>query len=138
MKARVHFGGLKTWYVDIELREGNVLSIRGNMRGACGQCLDRMLERLSDDKLFVKIHTLWKNYHLNNMHAGTPAQEQAIEKWELQGNEYNYTKACEYLKSIGLYEDPNHDNYMYGHGWLKEEIPEEDLELIKSIIRTFQ
>ena len=94
--------------------------------------------------LFKKIYTFWKKYHLNGMHAGTPEQEEAIEKWEAEGNKYDYKKACEMLKNCGLYEVPlNADligtrkadgkTYRYGCGWVIENIPEEDLKEIKSL-----
>lgn len=46
----------------------------------------------------------WNEYHLNDLNAGTPKQTAAIKQWKLI-NKYDYTAACEYLKSIGLYED---------------------------------
>lgn len=98
----------------------------------------------------METHDLWSKYHLNNLHAGTPEQEKAIEEWKSQGNIYDYGKACDYLKSIGLYEVPastidkdanpqfidcEKETYKYGHGWLKERIPEEDVQRIECLIK---
>jgi hypothetical protein len=108
-----------------------------------GQCLDE-IARYIKTPLFKEIYTLWKKYHLNSMNAGTPEQTAAIEEWKKQGNKYDYTKVCEYLKSIGLYEVNytglsvgkvyNNEPYKYGHGWLVREIPENDLKRIVEIL----
>jgi hypothetical protein len=101
-----------------------------------GQCLDTLAEYV-DNPLFKAIHMLWKNYHLNDMHAGTIEQEQAIAEWVANGNKYDYNTICEHLQSIGLYEvEVDGKPYKYGHGWLYRAIPEDDLSLIKKIIQT--
>ena len=92
--------------------------------------MDTINEFLSKDKLFSKIYKFWKKYHLNDLHAGTPKQEKALKKVELLGGNY-YDEACEYLKSINLYED---NGYKYGSSWLKEEIPTKDLNEIKKLL----
>ena len=98
----------------------------------CGQCLDSLSE-LIDDPVFTQIYWLWKRYHLNDLHAGTPVQEYALEHapiCSLRKADYKYR--CEYLKSIGLYEV---GGFKYGHGWLTEKIESHDLELIKRIVK---
>lgn len=98
-----------------------------------GQCLDTISKYL-DTPEFNAIYRLWKLYHLNDMHAGTREQEEAIDVWKAKGNGYDYTEACEYLKSIGLYEvEHNGKPYKYGHAWLFWPISENDLEEIKSL-----
>ena len=42
-----------------------------------GQCLDEVAKYVKSDK-FKKIYRLWKQYHLNDMHAGTEKQEEAL------------------------------------------------------------
>ena len=99
-----------------------------------GQCLDIIAQYISDP-LFQEIHTLWEKYHLNTLNPGTPEQTKAVEEWKAAGNKYNYTKAVEYLKSIGLYEvQYNGRPYKYGKGWIYQPIPENDLTRIKEII----
>lgn len=101
-----------------------------------GQCLDSLLNyrKLKNDKQYQKIFEFWKKYHLNDMHAGTVAQEAAIKEWENKGNKDDYAAACEYLKSVGLYEVENEGKpYKYGEGWLYREIPQKDLEEIKAL-----
>lgn len=101
-----------------------------------GQCLDKLLKykELKNNKQYQKIVELWKKHHLNDMHLGTIAQDEAIEKWKKQGNKYDYNDACEFLKSVGLYEvEYEGKPYKYGHGWLYREIPQNDLEDIKAL-----
>lgn len=101
-----------------------------------GQCLDTLAKYIHNP-LFKEIFRLWKSHHLNDMNAGTEEQEKAIAEWRAEGNRYDYTKACEYLKSINLYEVEHEGKpYKYGHGWIYRAIPNEDLELIKKIIET--
>jgi len=99
-----------------------------------GQCLDELYPFFKNDEVFKKLYNWWKLYHLNNMHAGTLEQEQALEKVHLLGAN-KYKQACEYLKSIGLYEVPYEgETYKYGHGWIYYPIPEQTLQEIKEFI----
>ena len=113
-----------------------------------GQCLDTInryyRNQLCDIPLWDEIYNLWESYHLNDMHAGTPEQEKAIEEWKSQGNSYDYKEVCEYLKSIDLYEvkftgwssSHHYENelYKYGHAWLIQELPDEVVERIQTLL----
>lgn len=157
MKRTIEFGKIAYYgnrkinavSIDIELREQErdgekyeELSICGDIWNAprtdivCGgQCLDE-IARYIKGSLFKEIYRYWKLYHLNGMHAGTEEQDAAIEAWKAQGNQYDYTKVCDYLKEIGLYEvEYKGKPYRYGSAWLHREIPEADLARIKEIIR---
>ena len=123
--------------VDITLTDEGRFSVCGSLYeknrskwecDMCGQCLDSLSE-LIDDPVFTQIYWLWKRYHLNDLHAGTPVQEYALEHAPFPKNA-DYKDRCEYLKSIGLYEV---GGFKYGHGWLTEEIESHDLELIRQI-----
>lgn len=105
-----------------------------------GQCLDTIAEykeQLEDKEVFETLYDLWKKYHLNGMHAGTPEQE-------AQGNRYEYTAVCEMLKACGLYEVNytglsvgrryNNEPYKYGHGWLVQELPANVLLRIEHLL----
>lgn len=99
-----------------------------------GQCLDEIAEIFMHNPVFKKIYEWWKLYHLNDMHAGTPEQERAVEEYK-KTHEYDYTEVCEYLKTIGLYEvDLNGKPYRYGHAWLAEEIPESVLKEMRKLL----
>lgn len=112
-----------------------------------GQCLDTIAEykeQLEDKEVFETLYDLWKKYHLNGMHAGTPEQEAAIDNWKAQGNRYEYTAVCEMLKACGLYEVNytglsvgrryNNEPYKYGHGWLVQELPADVLLRIEHLL----
>lgn len=143
----VYRKGRKNCEVTLEMRltEDNCFSVCGNLWNSRhtkllqgGQCIDSLyngFKELQQNKLYCEIRELWQKYHLNHLKAGTPEQEQAIKEWKTQGNKYDYSKACEYLKSINLYEVPlNGQIYKYGTGWLKEEIPDKDLTRIKELM----
>ena len=104
-----------------------------------GQCLDSIAKYVENDT-FKLIYKMWEKYHLNGMHAGTHAQEEALKEAVKSGKlerygANNYTETCDYLKSIGLYEvEYNGKPYKYGHGWLFWEIPEEDLKQIEKLL----
>lgn len=120
---------------------------------AGGQCLDELnkYKSLRDDKEFSLIYEMWQKYHLNDLHAGTERQEDALKQAVAEGKleKYganNYEETCNYLQSIGLLEDneylvPKKQDgsvkevpYKYGTGWIAQEIPSSDLELIETLI----
>ena len=138
---------------EISLKDGKyfsamawIMDSRGKDWVTGGQCLDTINDKCPDIKanpIWQKIYRLWKLYHLNDMHAGTVEQEEALDKWRALSEDNTiqtvkgYDKACEYLKSIGLYEvEYNGKPYRYGSGWLKRDIPEEDLNQIKELLET--
>lgn len=128
--------------IAIELRDtdkGPELSICGDIWNhkhtdiyCGGQCLDTIAKYI-DTPEFREIHRLWRNYHLNGMHAGTVEQEEAIDKYLAETNKrYDYKEVCNYLESIGLLTD---GEYRYGTGWLYRSIPEKDLNKIRDLIK---
>jgi len=119
-----------------------IKTANGNGIHICGQCLDdinKHRKELRDTKLWDTIYRLWKEYHLNDMHAGTKEQEAEVNKYlEETGKVYDYIDVCNHLKDVGLYEvQVNGNPYRYGSSWLYWEIPEDDLNLIKSIITIY-
>lgn len=95
-----------------------------------GQCLDEIAKHIKSDK-FKKIHRLWKQYHLNDMHAGTEKQEAALIEAGLTSFATDYRKCCDYLESIDLLVD---DGYKFGTAWLKRDIPVEDIAEIERLL----
>lgn len=61
--------------------------------------------------------------------AGTVKQENALNNADKKFNSYD--EKCDYLKSIGLYED---DGYRYGSSWLYREIDADDLKSIYNLL----
>jgi hypothetical protein len=141
-KERIYTGNTTPTYHEFSVC-GTVYNHRKTDCYLAGQCLDE-ISKYINDPLFKEIYCLWEKYHLNSMHAGTPAQEKAIKEWKKKGNKYDYSKVCEYLKSINLYEVKytglsvgkvyNNELYKYGHGWIVEEIPTSALNAIVEIL----
>ena len=133
-------------YVEVELRdtkEGPVFRCKGNIQNSknteslvSGQCLDDIHAYFPNDQQFGTIYELWKQYHLNDMNAGTVEQTEALKKAKAEGININdYIAACNYLASIGLYEVTyKGELYQYGTGWLYHEIPKEDLTRIRELL----
>lgn len=115
---------------------GNIWNSKNTDTIVCGQCLDEINNFKKGNSVFNEIYRLWGLYHLNDMHAGTKEQEIEVKKWLKEtGNRYDYHEACEHLKAVGLYETTyNNKPYRYGCGWIYEEIPEEDLNKIKTLL----
>ena len=156
IKARFAFGKIDGYhnskkscpvFIDVELRNEQDKPefsacgyVYNHLKTDCiigGLCLDTLNEfhSIKNNPMFRKIYRLWKLYHLNGMHAGTPEQEQAINAWKDAGNRYDYRKVCDYLKSIGLYEVEHEGKpYKYGHSWLYQPIPDDDLNEIRCLI----
>jgi hypothetical protein len=142
-------------FCKIQTKDGN-LSISGvegprssgNCLGSCGQIDMHLRPEFAENpskfiltagwtrEMVSKFFEVWESWHLNDMKAGSPRQEAAIREWK-KTNKYEYTAACEYLKSIGLFEDSeyihNEKPYKYGYGWLKEEIPQDVLDFLESL-----
>lgn len=153
MKAKISFGKVDGYRngrkscelcLNMELRLNHadkiVLSVTADLwntkhtdiiRG--GQCVDDLWRlhhsEMADRFLYKEIMQLWEKYHLNDAKEGTPKQRQALKEVGYFNN--NYNKCVEYLKEINLYDD---NGFLYGHGWYYDEIPQVDLERIKSII----
>lgn len=112
---------------------------KGKEEIAGGQCFNTVLEEvpeLRNNALFMEIVSLWKTYHLNDLHSGTMKQEGYLEmygKWHgvdlLKAD--NYNEACEVLKSAGLFED---NGVKYGHRWVKWELPTSVVNRITKIL----
>lgn len=126
---------------------GEIWNARHTNIVCAGQCLDAIAEyrqELSDPETFDVLYDLWKKYHLNGAHAGTPEQERAIEEWKRAGNRYDYDAVCEMLKACGLYEVNytglsvgrrfNNEPYRYGTAWLVQELPSEVIQTVEKLV----
>lgn len=129
--------------IDMELRNADTdkpeLSICGDIWNhkrtdcyQCGQCIDTILKYFPHNKLVNELFVFWTNYHLNGMHAGTLAQEEALHNANLKNWANDYKHCCDYLESIGLLED---NGYKFGTGWLYQGMPEKDLNRIKALLQ---
>lgn len=125
----------------------------GNCRGSCGQIKDVIVEHIKSDNFktfaagwdknsilhFIKV---WKEWHLNGLHAGNAKQEAFVKKYleENPTEKYDYTKMCKVLEEHNLFEDKddiyNGKPYKYGHGWRYVGLPEEVIDYMKSLPET--
>lgn len=105
-----------------------------------GQCLDRLMKMYKEQNIAVpskiKLLTeLWEKYHLNDLHAGTPEQEDYLHSIGITAFANNYEKCCEELKKVNLYEcEWKGKKSYFGGSWFHWDIPAEDIEKIKMII----
>ena len=94
-----------------------------------GQCLDEAQKELNiRNPIFDEIIRLWKLYNLNDMHAGDKVQEEALK----QCKDTDYNAKCKFLDERDLLV---HDGYRYGTAWLKYDIPTNDLNKIKELLK---
>lgn len=114
----------------------------GNCSGSCGQIQDqlnpldfRTFFKGWDAVKVAKLKKIWKQWHLNDMQAGSPDQIlmiEAMREIDNPGNMEYYDWACSTLKAAGIYEDPNYliegKPYRYGSAWLSKEVPEDVLQ----------
>jgi len=126
-------------------------TIAENGRGVSfGQNLDEIYEMTEKPTAeLIKIYTIWKTWHLNDLTAGTPEQEKAIKEWS-KNNRYDYTHACNHLKSLNLSEVelpeaakctgsfPNaivegKRGYRYGERWIYTPIPSNIIRILKDM-----
>lgn len=88
------------FYVQVEIKEKDgekCFSMSASYNGGFGQCYDSIQPANKHQKRLVEI---WKEYHLNDMKAGTQRQEKLIKSYlESNGLEYSYDLACDILKS---------------------------------------
>ena len=66
---------------------------------AGGQCIDTLYKYFRGNVDYMNIYELWARNHLNDMHAGTVLQEQALDKAGREGYDVSdYCKQCQYLQ----------------------------------------
>lgn len=131
----------KITYTDGRLSISGVVGPQtsGNCRGSCGQI--NMGLKIQDFVEFAdgwdgtKLgHFLkaWEEHHLNDLTAGSPAQEthlKALPKVDIYeaGFSSHYDGACAELEKAGMQPDPTliHQGkpYRYGSAWLRCDVP---------------
>lgn len=115
----------------------------GDCRGSAGQCIDSLRDEIAFDPQWSRetaneLVELWDRWHLNDMRAGSPAQEAHLrggnyitgERPMFAVDRFDWTK--EELRRAGLNPDPNHNDYRYGSAWLSEDVPDDVLERFKA------
>jgi len=116
----------------------------GNCAGGCGQVVMHAWEVAQyapgwDAEKVAEFRAVWDRWHLNDMTAGSPAQEAHLRAHPVAFKypESHYTKACEALAAAGLNPDPAHlvngKPYSYGSAWLREELPAEVVAWLEAL-----
>lgn len=105
-------------------------SIGGHCKGSCGQIVDeveRGCPQLGfESGVLERFCAIWREWHLNDMRAGNASQRAF-----LRGRRYkDYSEACELLAEVGLLVE---SGYRYGTAWLREEVPLEVVEFLRSL-----
>ena len=154
MKKTIQFGkvdymnnGKKNCLIEVELNFDGVRfsasgTIWNHLKTDCysgGQNLDTIKKFLPNNKLFNKIYDIWKKYHLNDMTAGSPKQEEYLKSIISEDSlDYSYDLKCEKLKEVNLLHDKSYlydgKPYEYGTAWLTTEIPTEVKQEINNLI----
>lgn len=112
----------------------------GDCKGSCGQIIMHpwvIVEYAPgwNADLVSKFRSVWQEWHLNDMQAGTPAQTAFLKenRADYPGHpvsHYEWAKIA--LKEARL--DPDPDNgYSYGSAWLKVKVPEDVLKFLESL-----
>lgn len=99
---------------------------------AIGQYRDRVPPQQLGD--FDRLMQIWNDYHLNDLTAGTFAQEEALKEWK-KNHKYDYDAACKHLEEINLLVD---NEYRYGSGWLCKPIPTEDIAFVQALLEKWK
>lgn len=106
-----------------------------------GQCVAEVAARFPSDAKAQRMLAIWKEWHLNDMKAGSPAQAAFLKSFpERQHYEDGFGSHFEWalakLTEAGINPDPgflhNGKPYSYGSAWLKVELPSEVEAEIKS------
>ena len=104
----------------------------GDATGSCGQCRE-YLDDLTNTRPGLDIAELariWDRWHLNDMRAGSPAQEAWLRDNGRRGHDYSDT--CARLAEAGLNPDPT-TGYRYGSAWLSEPLPDDVVAFIDAL-----
>lgn len=155
----VHIGNLENIPVFIKIEwNGSNLSITGvegpdkfgNCSGGCGQIVDNLSKYIPANGLtkqeILKIQSIWKMYHLNNMQPACEHQrnlgwdKEKIDPtkdtgWHIDGKTANL-KSWAYPPIGHLTEECPVCGYKYGTKWLRKEVPQDVIEFLFSLPNT--
>lgn len=133
---------LRSVFVTVEYTNGR-LSItgvegptaNGDAAGSCGQCRDLAVEQFNDGwtaEMVDQLRAVWERWHLNDMRAGSPAQEDWLRANPVTAvyPESRFEKAKAALASARL--DPD-NGYSYGSAWQTENVPDDVLTWLQAL-----
>ncbi len=105
----------------------------GDCAGSCGQIVMSEWDVKEygkgwDADSVVKFREIWNRWHLNDMCAGSPKQEEFLRQHPSERRDY--TATCKLLEEAGLLVDYG---YKYGSAWLSEQAPSDVLDWLKAL-----
>jgi hypothetical protein len=130
-------GKLSITGVEGPLRNGDAL-------GSCGQIdmhpwdVQTYAAGWDADKV-ARLRAAWSQWHLNDMTAGSPAQEEYLRANPVRYAypQSHYDAALAALSAAGLQPDASHMRdgkaYSYGSAWLRREVPADVIEFLRSL-----
>jgi uncharacterized protein (TIGR02996 family) len=85
-------------------------------------------------KLVRQLHDVWDRWHLNDMKAGTSAQEEYLRANPIHVTypAGHFDAAVAALTAAGLNPDPT-TGHRYGYAWLREEVPPDVLHFLATL-----
>lgn len=137
-KLRIGNIGSSAVWVVIKIDEKENLSITGNVgTRSFGQIRDELLKITHCEPgwnvgKIVKLHSIWKEWHLNNLVAGSPAQE----KWIEAAGVNRYNDILQEMPAHILDDETylhNGKPYRYGSAWLCKDVPADVLEWLREL-----
>ena len=139
---RIYTGETTPTYIELSIC-GNIWNGQHTDIVCGGQCIDEIAKYINTPKMQA-IQAMWKKWHLNGMNAGTPEQERYVQMYKAEnGGRYDYTECCEYLRNHKMYvvnftgktvgRMYNNEPYLYGHGWVVNDLPEYVIEWAKRV-----
>ena len=117
--------------VPIFTASGNIWNASHTDIVSGGQNLDELAKLFPHNLKFQRIVEVWREYHLNDLQAGTKIQQEALKDCP----DWDYTVRCAYLANVDLLTDTvtNPENeYRYGTEWLYRPIPAQIIEEIQT------
>jgi hypothetical protein len=137
-------------YVKIEYHDGRLSFsgvegplANGNCKGSCcqiGQSLRAKANHLRlargwNMAMLVQLLSLWDRWHLNDLRAGSPAQEEYLRAHpvEVKSSENHYAATSKALSLAGLNPDGGFGGYRYGTAWNTEPVPAHVLEWLTAL-----
>lgn len=113
----------------------------GNCYGSCGQIQDD-LDGIKPgegwtEEMVEEFLSVWREWHLNKMTAGSPNQEAFLKEWRSEHGWKGYEAECAALEEAGLLIDSgftvNGEPYRYGSAWLDRPLPDEVFGFLRGI-----
>jgi hypothetical protein len=115
---------------------GNIWNPRGTYTYSGGQIVEEVCGYFPQNKQAQRILAIWRDWHLNDMKAGSPDQEAFLKANPIADRLNHYKAACDALAAAGINPDPNYTHngkpYAYGSAWLKRDIPSDVVAEIES------